>query len=403
MPLTDIVARNAKAREKPYKLSDTNGLFLLVKPNGTKLWQQKYRFMGKEKLLSHGQYPETGLKDARARRDQARKLLAEGIDPSEHKKAAETPSTDTLGDCFEEIGREWLKHWGQSIEPAQLVKATSRLEKDVFPWLGCRPIASITAPDILETLRRIEQRGAAYTAMRAKSEISRIFRFAVVTGRADRDPVPDLRGALRPARFEHFASITDPQMVGELLRAMDGFRGTFVVKCALLLSPLLFPRPGELRQAEWSDIDLEKGEWRYLITKTKTDHLVPLSSQAVTILRELHPLTGRGRYVFPGRDPKKPMSNMTLNAALRRLGYDTKNEITGHGFRAMARTILHEELQFPPEVIEHQLGHKVPDALGQAYNRTKFIRQRREMMQAWADYLERLKSGAQVIDIRSRA
>jgi integrase len=219
-----------------------------------------------------------------------------------------------------------------------------------------------------------------------------VFRYAVATGRAERDPSADLRGALPPVRHENFASITEPAKVGELLRAIDGFRGTFVVKSALLLAPLLFVRPGELRKAEWSGFDLERADWRYLVTKTKTEHLVPLAMQAVAILRELHPLTGHGTYVFPGRDPKKPMSEAAVNAALRRMGYDTKTEITGHGFRAMARTILHEELHFRPEVIEHQLAHKVPDALGSAYNRTKFLKDRRAMMQRWADYLAALKT-----------
>lgn len=403
MALTDLVARTAKAGEKPFKLSDEKGLYLLVKPNGAKLWQHKYRFGGKEKLLSYGAYPETSLREARDKRDEARKLIGNGVDPAEQKKAAKALAAAPVLDSFESIGREWLQHWGKSIVPAQVKKATTRLEKDVFPWLGQKSISTITAPEILQTLQRIEGRGAVYTGHKAKSEISRIFRFAVVTGRAERDPTPDLRGALQPVRFNHFAAITDPHEVGELLRAMDGFKGTFIVKCALVLSPLLFVRPGELRRAEWSGFDLDKGEWRYLVSKTQTDHLVPLARQAVATLRELHALTGRGRYVFPGRDPKKPMSEAAVNAALRRMEYDTKHEITGHGFRAMARTILHEELHIKPEVIEHQLAHKVPDALGTAYNRTKFLKERRAMMQTWADYLDKLKAGAEVIDIRSRA
>ncbi|MCK6411484.1 MAG: site-specific integrase, partial [Azonexus sp.] len=236
-----------------------------------------------------------------------------------------------------------------------------------------------------------------------RSEISRCFRFAVATGRAERDPCPDLQGAIPPVKTEHMPSLTTPKDAAELLRAIDAFRGTFVVKCALLLAPLLFVRPGELRKAEWSGFDLDKGEWRYLVTKTKTDHLVPLATQAVALLRELHALTGHGRYVFPGRDPQKPMSDAAVNAALRRMGYDTKTEITGHGFRAMARTILHEELHIKPEVIEHQLAHKVPDALGAAYNRTKFIKERQAMMQLWADYLGKLKAGAEVITLHTAA
>jgi integrase len=248
-------------------------------------------------------------------------------------------------------------------------------------------------------LRRIDARGARYTAHKAKSEISQCFRYAIATGRAERDPCPDLKGAIPAPKTENLPAITNPKDVGELLRAIDGFKGTFVVRCALLLAPLLFVRPGELRKASWDGFDLDMGEWRYFINKTKTEHLVPLSAQAISTLRELHALTGHGNYVFPGRDPQLPMSDAAVNAALRRMGYDTKTEITGHGFRAMARTILHEELQIKPEVIEHQLAHSVSDALGTAYNRTKFLKERKAMMQLWADYLDKLKAGADVISL----
>lgn len=273
----------------------------------------------------------------------------------------------------------------------------------MFPWLGDRPVAEVTPLVVLEVLRRIEKRGTLDTAHRAKGNISQIMRYAIATGRAERDPCPDLRGALPPARENNFPAITDPKAVGELLRAIDGFQGTFVVRCALLLAPLLFVRPGELRKAEWTGFDLDKAEWRYFVTKTKTEHSVPLARQAIAVLRELHALTGHGRYVFPGRDPQKPMSEAAVNAALRRMGYDTKTEITGHGFRAMARTILHEELHVKPEVIEHQLAHKVPDALGTAYNRTKFLKERQIMMQQWADYLDKLKAGAEVVPLHPAA
>jgi len=273
------------------------------------------------------------------------------------------------------------------------------LEVDVFPWLGDRPISEITAPDVLKVLRRIEGRGTLDTAHRARSNCCQIFRYAIQDGRAAHNPVPDLRGALPPLQPGNFASITEPAKVAELLRAMDAFSGTFVVKAALLLSPLFFVRPGELRRAQWSEFNFEKAEWRYFVTKTKSDHLVPLAAQAVAILKDLHALTGHGSYVFPGRDPQMPMSDAAVNASLRRMGYDTKTEITGHGFRAMARTILHEELNQKPEVIEHQLAHQVPDALGSAYNRTKFLKERKAMMQLWADYLDRLKAGAKVIHL----
>lgn len=403
MPLTDTAIRTAKPAEKPYKLADEKGLFLLLNPNGSKWWRLKFRVDGKEKLLSLGTYPEISLKKAREERDKARTMLAEGIDPSQHRKAAKATKTLLAANSFEVICREWLENKRSNIEEAQYKKALARQEKDVFPWMGKRPITDITAPEVLAVLRRIDERGARYTAHKAKSEISQCFRYAIATGRAERDPCPDLRGAIPAPKTENLPSITEPADVGELLRAIDGFKGTFVVKCALEIAPRVFVRPGELRKAEWSGFDLDKAEWRYLVTKTKTEHLVPLASQVVATLRELHALTGHGRYVFPGRDPQLPMSDAAINAALRRMGYDTKTEITGHGFRAMARTILHEELHQKPEVIEHQLAHQVSDALGTAYNRTKFLKERKAMMQIWADYLGKLKSGATITPLHSAA
>lgn len=402
MPLTNREIQAAKPKEKAYKLTDEKGLYLLISPNGSKYWRQKFRFLGKENLLSHGIYPEISLAEARERRDEARKLIANGVDPSEHKKAQKSASLERAANSFEVIAREWFEKHRDGWATSHSDKIIRRLEVDVFPWLGARPIAEISAPDVLAVLRRIEGRGTLDTAHRAGGNCSQVFRYAIATGRAERDPVPDLRGALPPAKGQNFAAFTEPAKVAELLRAIDAFSGTFPVQCAMRLAPLLFVRPGELRQAEWSGIDLEKGEWRYFVTKTKTEHLVPLASQAVAILRELHPLSGTGRFVFPGgRDPKRAMSEAAVNAALRRMGYDTKTEITGHGFRAMARTILAEELHQKPEVIEHQLAHAVPDALGTAYNRTKFLKERRAMMQLWADYLDKLKAGADVIPIRS--
>lgn len=403
MPLSDTAIRAAKPAEKPYKLPDEKGLFLLVHPNGSRYWRQKYRFEGKEKMLAHGVYPETSLKEARERRDEARKLLAQGIDPGEQRKAQKAAKQDRAANSFEVIAREWFAKNRDTWAPSHGDKIIARLENDVFPWLGGKAIAEITAPQVLEVLRRVEARGTLDTAHRAKGNISQVMRYATATGRAERDPCPDLRGALPPARESNFACLTDPAKVAELLRAMDAFQGTHVVRAALRLAPLLFVRPGELRQAEWAGFDLEKGEWRYFVTKTKTEHTVPLSRQALAILQELQPLTGHRRYVFPGRDPQKAMSEAAINAALRRMGYDTKTEITGHGFRAMARTILAEELHQKPEVIEHQLAHKVPDALGTAYNRTKFLKERQAMMQLWADYLDKLKAGAAVIPLHGNA
>jgi len=392
MALTDIGVRNAKPTGKLYRLFDERGMYLEVSAAGGKWWRFKYRFEGKEKRLSLGVYPDVGLKDAREQRDEMRKLLAKGVDPGENKKAKKAATLDQATNSFEVVAREWFARQSPGWAQSHADKVIQRLEKDIFPWIGSRPIHGIAAPELLTVIRRIEERGAKDTAHRALQNCGQVFRYAVATGRAERDPSADLRGALPPVRHENFASITEPAKVAELLRAIDGFRGTFVVKSALLLAPLLFVRPGELRKAVWSGFDLERADWRYLVTKTKTEHLVPLAVQAVAILRELHALTGHGTYVFPGRDPKKPMSEAAVNAALRRMGYDTKTEITGHGFRAMARTILHEELHFRPEVIEHQLAHKVPDALGSAYNRTKFLKDRRAMMQRWADYLAALKT-----------
>lgn len=404
MPLTDTQIKGAKPESKPRKLADEKGLYLLVQPTGGKLWRLKYRFGGKEKLLALGAYPEVGLKDARERREEARKLLAGGIDPGAQRKAQKAASEARAANSFEVIGREWLEKWRSTVEPAQYAKALARAEKNIYPWLGGRPIEEITAPEILAVLLRIDERGARYTAHKVKSEISQVFRFAVATWRAKRDPCPDLRGAIPPAKGENFAAITSPKEAGELLRAIDAFRGTYIVKSALLLAPLLFVRPGELRKAEWAEFDLAKAEWNIPAARMKgrQAHLVPLPAQAIRILEDLQPLTGRGVHVFAGRDPKKPMSDAAVNAALRRMGYDTKTEITGHGFRAMARTILHEELHFKPEVIEHQLAHRVADALGSAYNRTKFIKDRREMMQRWADYLDKLKAGADVVALPTR-
>jgi integrase len=341
------------------------------------------------------------LADARKRRDDAREKLAANIDPGETKKAEKRAARLAAANTFEAVALAWMEERGQSVETGQYEKTLARFKNDAFPCLGKRPITEIDAPEILAVLKRIDSRGGArFTAHRLRSEISRVFRYAIKEGYCKTDPARDLIGAIPPAQTTHFASITEPAKVGEMLRAFDAFSGTFPVLCALRLAPMLFVRPGELRQAERTQINLDKGEWRYRVTKTNTDHLAPLATQAVAILRELKALTGNGRYVFPGaRDIKRPMSEAAINAALRQLSYDMRTKITGHAFRAMARTILHEELEHKPEVIEHQLAHAVPDNLGSAYKRTKFIRERREMMQEWADYLDRIKAGADVIPI----
>lgn len=397
--LSDTALRKAKPKSLPHKMADEKGLYLLFHANGSRYWRMDYRYSDKRKTLAIGVYPETSLKEARTKRDEARKLLANDIDPLENKKAKIAAIQESATNSFELVCREWLDGRKESVEPAQHTKTLARFEKDVFPWLGQRSIAEIKAPEILAVLRRIDQRGARFTAHRVRSEISRCFRYGIATGRAIYDPCLSLQGAIPPAKVNHFASITDPIKVGELLRSMDGFKGSFSVLCALRLAPLFFVRPGELRQAQWKDFDLEKAEWRYHIKKTDTDHLVPLATQAIAILKDLYPLTGHGALLFPGaRDPKRPMSDAAINAALRRLGYD-QSELTGHGFRAMARTLLAEILNQKPEVIEHQLAHSVPDALGRAYNRTKYLQDRKLMMQIWADYLDKIKQGANIIPL----
>lgn len=397
MALTDLQIKASKPGPKPYKLTDEKGLFLLINPNGSKYWRLKYRFAGKEKMLALGVYPEVTMKIARERRDEARKQLAQRIDPGQQRKILKTLNFERASNSFEAVAVEWFDKHKDSWATGHSSKIIDRLKRDVFPWLGGRPIAEISAPEVLAVLRRIEGRGAYETAHRAKGNISQVIRYAIATGRAERDPCPDLRGALKPATVKHFPAITDPKEVGVFLRVIEGYKGTFISRCALRLAPLLFTRPGELRTAEWSAIDLERAEWRFRVNKNGTDHLVPLAHQALEILREIHPLSGGGRYVFPGRDPKKPMSEATINAALRRMGFDTKEEITGHGFRAMARTILHERLRIKPEIIEHQLSHRVAGPLGGAYDRTKFIDDRKEMMQRWADYLDELKRDAELV------
>ncbi|WP_434718123.1 integrase arm-type DNA-binding domain-containing protein [Paraburkholderia sp. A1BS-2L] len=394
MTLTDLTIKAAKPIGKTQKLWDGGGLYLEITPTGSKLWRMKYRVDRREKKLSFGQYPYITLKDAREEREKARTLLAKGIDPGEHKKAVQAERLARTANSFEAVAREWFGRMMADRAPSHKSKVLARLENDIFPWLGRRPIAEITTPEVLACLRRIEDRGARDTAHRAMQNCAAVFRYAVTIGVANANPCVHLKGALPPAKPGHFAAITDPEQVGPLLRRMDAVGATFIVRCALRLAPYLFCRPGELRTMRWDEVHLDAAEWRYFASKGGEPHLVPLARQAVAILRELQPLTGRWPYVFPGRDDKKqPMSGNTVNVALRRAGISTRDEQTGHGFRAMARTILHERLHIDRDVIEHQLAHRVPDPLGTAYNRTKFLGERRQMMQRWADYLDRLRDG----------
>lgn len=399
--LTATEVSKVKPKDKAFKLADEKGLYLLVQATGGKLWRFDYRFDGKRKTLAFGAYPEVALADARNKRDEARKLIANEIDPSETKKAAKASKKDSLANSFEVIVREWLSTKMQTKSDGYQNNLLRRFELYVFPWIGKRAISELNAPELLDVLRRIENQNKVETAYRTLQATGQVFRYAVQTGRALRDITGDLRGALTPSVTKHMPSFTEPLEVAELMRAIDGFTGTLTVQTALRLAPLVFVRPSELRKAKWADIDIERGEWSYFVTKTKTEHIVPLSKQAIDLLQQIKPLSGMGEFVFQGgHNPKKAMSEAAINAALRRMGYDTKTQITGHGFRAMARTILHERLGFDPHVIEHQLAHSVPDNLGNAYNRTKFIEQRRVMMQTWADYLDELKIGAKVLSFR---
>jgi integrase len=403
MPLTDASIRNVTPGKKPIKLFDGGGLYLEVSPTGGKWWRIKYRFDGKEKRLSLGVYPDVSLKDVRERRDTVRKLLANGIDPSENRKAKKSARANVVANGFEVVAREWFNKYSVNWARDHSKRIMRRLERDIFPWIGSRPISAVNAQELLTVVRRIEDRGALETAHRALGNCGQVFRYAVATGRAIRDPCGDLRGALPPVKSDHFAATTDPKRVGEILRALDGYQGTFTVRCALRLAPLLFVRPGELRKAAWADVNLETQEWRYVVTKTDTPHIVPLSWQAVNILSELQALTGRGRYVFPGaRSNGRPMSDNAILAAMRRMGID-KEEMSGHGFRAVARTILDEVLGVRPDFIEHQLAHSVRDPNGRAYNRTAHLPERRKMMQQWSDYLDKLKIGAEIIPLERSA
>ncbi len=290
------------------------------------------------------------------------------------------------------VALEWHSKKSPTWSEIHAGNVLGRLKRDVFPWLGKRPIAEINAPELLQAIRRIEERGAIETAHRVLGNCGEVFRYAIATGRAERDVAADLRGALQPAQKKHLAAVTEPKRVGELLRMLDGYEGTLTVRCALKLAPLVFVRPGELRTAKWEDIDLDNAEWRFTVSKTNTQHIVPLSDQAVAILQELQPLTGQREFVFPGaRSPRRPMSNNAILSAMRRMEID-KEEMSGHGFRAMARTILDEVLGIRPDYIEHQLAHSVKDPLGRAYNRTAHLPERRKMMQEWADYLDQLKA-----------
>ncbi len=396
MPLTVPAIKAFKPSEKNYRQFDGKGLYLEITPSGGKHWRLKYRFGGKEKRLTMGSYPEVGLQSARDRRDAARKLLSEGIDPSEQRKSDEAERLLRASNNLESVFREWFDKKTVTWVPAYAKRLFRSFERDIFPALGKKPVADIKPAELLAVLRKVELRTVG-TSHRLLQDCGSVWRYAIATGRAERDIAADLRGALAPVVKTHHAAITEPSEVAGLLRAIDGYQGTAVVQSALKLAPLLFVRPGELRAMEWQDVDLDKAEWRYLVTKTSVDQIVPLCTQAVAILRALQPLTGSGHYVFPGaRSNGRCMSENTVTAALRVMGYSS-DEMSGHGFRAMARTILDEVLGFRPDFIETQLSHAVRDANGRSYNRTSHLPARKAMMQGWADYLDGLKAGAEIV------
>lgn len=393
--LTDKGLRAMKPRDKPYRVTDEKGLAIQVQPSGAMWWRFRYRFAGRQKMLSLGTYPDTSLKVARHKRDELRQLVSDGVDPSAKRQSERTAQAET----FEALASEWLAQ-ARNLDEGTRGQYRRRLEKYVLPHVGRWPVADVTAPELLKVLRRIEARGTIETAHRVRAVVSRVFRYGVATGRAERDPAADLKGAIAPVKGRNFAAIVEPRQVGALLRAIDGYQGQPSVMFALKLAPLVFVRPGELRGAEWSEFDLQAEEWRIPAERMKMEdhHVVPLSRQAIAVLNELRLYTGGRRLLFPSmRSRQRPISENTLNAALRRMGYGTE-DMTSHGFRTVASTLLNE-LGWHPDLIELQLAHKPRDKVRAAYNRAERLAERRQMMQAWADYLDGLKAGAQVAAI----
>ena len=399
--LSDTKIRTAKPKTKIYKLYDSKGLYIEITPKGSKRWRFKYRFDNKEKRISLGIYPDVLLKKARDRRDEAREILAEGLDPSIQRKQQKLKKAALQANTFEAVAREWHKKKSKKWTPGHSQKTLAWLEKNIFPWLANRPIADIEAPELLVVLRKVESRGAIDTAHRLKQVCGQIFRYAIATGKASRDIAADLKGALEPVVTEHFARLTNPKDVGALMRVIESYTGSFITRYALQLAPLVFVRPGELRYAEWAEVNFETAEWVIPAEKMKMKrkHIVPLSSQAIKILNEIQPLTGHARYIFHSeRTNTRPMSENTLNAALRRLGY-TKEQMTAHGFRGMASTLLHEK-GFNRDWIETQLAHSESNSVRAAYNYAQYLPERKTMLQWWADYLDRLKHGAEIIPLK---
>lgn len=404
MALTDTALRNAKPKESDYTITDGQGLSILISSKGGKWWRFRYRYLGKPKLISLGTYPEVSLLQARARRDQARALVAEGIDPNLHKQEEKQKAKFEASNTFKAVADDWhvLHNKNKSERHQQRVKRW--LEFYLYPTLGNKPISTITAPMVLETTATLQKQGKLETAHRIIQTTGQVFRYAIQKGFASYNPAPDLKGALPPPVVKNMAAMIEPKNFAQLLRSIDSYQGTLTVQCALKLAPLLFQRIGELRHMRWADLDFENNEWRYLVTKTKTQHIVPLSRQALTIIESMRSYSAHGLYVFPGgRTHERPMSENAINAALRSMGYDTQTEITGHGFRAIAQTLGMQELDLDAKHIERQLAHSVANPLGTAYERAQFLKARKVMMQRWADYLDELKAGAKVFNLRKMA
>ena len=391
MPLTDRSVKLAEPREKTYKVSDSGGLYIEINPKGAKYWRLKYRFAGKEKRLALGVYPDVSLKKAREDRDDAKRLLSNGIDPGEKRKEQKLALKGYYDNTFAEVALEWRTIKMSDRSDSYMVKVESALRRDVLPFIGDKNISRIEAPEILHLLRKIEARGAIETAHRTKMWIGQVFYFAIATGRCQRNPTLDLKGALKPHKPQHFAAITDATKVGKLMSDIYHYSGTPQVTAALKCTALWFLRQIEVRNLEWDQVKWDKEQLEIQAAKGGEDHIVPLSTQSIQILKDLYVVTGHGKKVFPGaRSHEKGISENTVNAALRNLGYE-KEVMSAHGFRAMARTLLEEELEFDAVLPERQLAHKVKDALGRAYNRTQLLKARREMMQRWSDYLDELR------------
>jgi integrase len=401
MALTHTAIQSYKPETSTYSKADGGGLSLYVQPTGAKWWRFRYRFNGKAKMLSLGIYPDVSLQQARTERDKAKKILAAGDDPSEKRKAKKTEDKLSAINTFQAVASEWHALHNANKSERHQQRVARWLEAYLYPSLGKMPIGTITAPQVLDTTSILQKQGKLETAHRVIQTAGQVFRYAIQKGFANYNPAPDLKGALPPPVVKNMAAMIEPKQVAELLRSIDGYKGTVTVQCALKLAPLLFQRIGELRHMKWSDLDFENNEWRYFVTKTKTPHIVPLSRQVLVILEVMRSYSGHSIYVFTGgRDPSRPMSENAINAALRNMGYDTQADITGHGFRAIAQTLGEQELGLDPKHIERQLAHAVVNPLGTAYERAQFLKDRKVMMQKWADYLDELKAGAKVIPIK---